>query len=444
MIRPLSAGGAAAAALLLVLLPALPPAPARALVSIDVTEGEARALPIAIPHFGAASEGDSGIARNIAQVVEADLAGSGLFRAIDRAAYVSPVVGAAEVPRFGDWRAIGAEALVTGEVVREGGGRLRVEVRLWDPLQEEQMIGRQFTTTQDNWRRVAHIVADAVYERLTGESGYFDTRIAFVAETGPKNARVKRLALMDHDGENLRYLTDGSSLVLTPRFSPAGQTLTYMSYEGNVPQVFLLDVESGRREVLGNIENMSFAPRFAPDGARVVLSLQEGGNANRYEMDLSTRRLRRLTRSASIDTAPSYAPDGSRIVFESDRGGSQQLYVMGADGGTPTRISFGEGRYSTPVWSPRGDLIAFTKQAGGRFSIGVMAPDGSGERILTTGYHNEGPTWAPNGRVLAFFRESGGAGGGAAIYTVDITGRNERRLATETHASDPAWSPDRP
>lgn len=416
--------------------------PAKALVSIDVTGGEVRALPIAIPYFAGVGE-DAQIGQQIASVIEADLASSGLFRPIDRAAYISPVMGTAEVPRFGDWRAIGAESVVTGQVVREGPDRLRIELRLWDPLQEQQIIGQQFTTTPANWRRVAHIVADAVYERLTGETGYFDTRIAFVAETGPKNNRAKRLAIMDQDGANLKYLTDGKSLVLTPRFSPAGQQLTYMSYEGTKPHVYVLDVETGKRQLLGNFDNMSFAPRFSPDGRRVIMSLQEGGNANLYEMDLSSRQVRRLTQTPAIDTAPSYSPDGSQIVFESDRGGTQQIYVMPAGGGTATRISFGEGRYSTPVWSPRGDLIAFTKQAAGRFSIGVMAPDGSGERLLTTGFHNEGPTWAPNGRVLAFFRESGGAQGGPSVYSVDITGRNERRLDTQSLASDPAWSAKR-
>ena len=424
------------------LMLALFTAPARALVSIDVTEGQARALPIAIPFF-AADGADAALGQQIAQVVEADLVRSGLFRAVDRAAFIAPVMGTAAVPTFGDWRAIGAEAVVTGQVVREGGDRLRVEFRLWDPLQERQVVGQQFFTTPENWRRIAHIVADAIYERLTGEKGYFDTRIVFVAESGPKNRRVKRLAIMDQDGANLKYLTDGSSLVLTPRFSPAGQSVTYMSYEGSQPQVFLLDVETGKRRTLGNFSNMSFAPRFSPDGRRVVLSLEEGGNANLFEMDIASGSVRRLTQSAAIDTAPSYSPDGSQIVFESDRGGTQQLYVMSASGGTPTRISFGEGRYSTPVWSPRGDLIAFTKQAAGRFAIGVMAPDGSGERILTSGFHNEGPTWAPNGRVVAFFRDEGGAAGGSHIYTVDITGRNEQRLETATLASDPAWSPTR-
>ncbi len=429
-------------AALLVLLAIAMPRPAAALVSIDVTEGQARALPIAIPYFSAPPN-EAALGQQIASVVEADLTSSGLFRAVDRTAFISQTMGTADVPRFGDWRAIGAEALVTGQVVPEGDGRLRVEFRLWDPLQEQQIVGQQFFTTPDNWRRVAHIVADAIYERLTGEKGYFDTRIVFVAESGSKTARVKRLAIMDQDGANLKYLTDGSSLVLTPRFSPAGQTVTYMSYEGSVPKVFLLNVETGQRQILGDFENMSFAPRFSPDGQRVVMSLQEGGNSNIFEMDLGSRQLRRLTQTPAIDTAPSYSPDGSQIVFESDRGGTQQLYVMSAGGGEATRISFGDGRYSTPVWSPRGDYIAFTKQGGGRFSIGVMAPDGSGERLLTSGFHNEGPTWAPNGRVLAFFRESGGPAGGASVYTVDITGRNERQLDTGTLASDPAWSPTR-
>ena len=417
-------------------------APARALVSIDVTEGEVRPLPIAIPYFSGQVRDDQ-LGAQIAQVVMDDLNSSGLFRGVDRTAYLEQTLGVSDIPRFGDWRAIQAEALVTGSVFREAGDRLRVEFRLWDPLQEQQITGQQFFTTPENWRRVAHIVADAIYQRLTGEEGYFDTRIVFVAESGPKNARVKRLAIMDQDGANLAYLSDGKSLVLTPRFSPAGQRITYMSYEGSQPQVYVLDVETGKRQHLGKFENMSFAPRFSPDGNRVVMSLQEGGNANIYAMDLRSGTPQRLTNSAAIDTAPSYSPDGSRIVFESDRGGTQQLYVMGADGSNPQRISFGDGRYSTPVWSPKGDYIAFTKQAQGRFAIGVMRPDGTGERILTSGFHNEGPTWAPNGRVLAFFRDQGGASGGASIFTVDITGRNERKLPTQTFASDPAWSPRR-
>ncbi|WP_018700411.1 Tol-Pal system beta propeller repeat protein TolB [Amorphus coralli] len=415
-------------------------APAQALVQIDITQGQVEPLPIALPSFGSTG-GEADLARQMTEVIANDLKRSGLFRPLDPASYVDQTLDAAAVPNFQNWRAIDAQALVAGTLTREPDGRLKAEFRLWDVFAAEQMIGQQYYTQPDNWRRLAHIIADAIYERLTGEKGYFDTRVVFVSETGPKNDRTKRLAIMDQDGANVRYLTRGDDLVLTPRFSPSSQDVTYMSYSGGVPSVYLLNIETGEREVLGNFPGMTFAPRFSPDGRSVVMSLQQEGNANIYAMDLGSRRTTRLTNSASIDTSPSFSPDGRQIVFESDRGGAQQLYVMGADGSNPQRISFGNGRYSTPVWSPRGDLIAFTKQSGGRFSIGVMKPDGSGERILTEGYHNEGPTWAPNGRVLMFFRETQGAQGGPSLYTVDITGRNEMRVTTDTFSSDPAWSP---
>ncbi|MEM9105204.1 MAG: Tol-Pal system beta propeller repeat protein TolB, partial [Pseudomonadota bacterium] len=327
-----------------------------------------------------------------------------------------------------------------GRVSREGDGRLRAEFRLWDTVAAEQLLGQQFFTQPDNWRRVAHIIADAIYERLTGERGYFDTRVVFVSETGPRNDRQKQLAIMDQDGANLRFLTRGDDLVLTPRFSPSRQEVTYMSFAEGQPRVYLLQLETGQREIVGNFPGMTFSPRFSPDGQRVIMSLEQDGNANIYTMDLRSRATTRLTDTAAIDTSPSYAPDGNRIVFESDRGGRQQLYVMNADGSNQQRISFGDGSYSTPVWSPRGDLIAFTKQSGGKFSIGVMRPDGSGERILTTGFHNEGPTWSPNGRVIMFFRQPAGAGG-PQLYSIDLTGYNEQRIETPSFGSDPAWSP---
>ncbi len=313
-------------------------------------------------------------------------------------------------------------------MTRQSDGRLKAEFRLWDVFAGQQLAGQQYFTTPDNWRRIGHIISDAVYERLTGEKGYFDTRIVFVDESGPKDRRVKRLAIMDQDGAGVRYLTRGEDLVLTPRFSPSTQEITYMSYGQGDPRVFLLNIETNQREVVGNFPGMSFSPRFSPDGQRIIMSLQQGGNSNIYAMDLRSRAMTRLTDTAAIDTAPSYSPDGSRVCFESDRGGRQQIYVMGAGGGAAQRISFGDGSYSTPVWSPRGDTIAFTKQQQGRFAIGIMGADGKGERILTEGFHNEGPTFAPNGRVLMFFREPGG-GAGPSLYTVDITGRNEQRIA---------------
>jgi len=409
---------------------------ANAKIEFDITKGNVEPLPIAIMNF----EGNE-VAQNIANVIEADLRNSGLFRPIEKAAFLQTNLPSNSPPKFEDWRAINAQALVNGVVSTLPNGKLRAEFRLWDIFGADQIAGERFDVDPKLWRRVAHIIADRIYESLTGEKGYFDTRIVYVDESGPKNRRVKRLAIMDQDGANIRTLTNGSDLVLTPRFSPTRQEITYMSFGGGQPRVYLLQIETGQREVVGNFPGMTFSPRFSPDGQQVVMSLQQGGNANIYSMDLRSRNTTRLTSSASIDTAPSFSPDGSQIVFESDRGGRQQLYVMAAGGGAAKRISFGNGRYSTPVWSPRGDLIAFTKQTGGKFLIGVMKTDGSGERILTEGFHNEGPTWAPNGRVLMFFRESPGASGGAKLYSIDLTGRNERLIKTPSFASDPAWSP---
>ena len=414
--------------------------PASALVEIDITQGNIEPLPIALPSF--ASEGAEGsVAADMTSVISADLKRSGLFNPLDPASFIQTNMNVNSTPRFGDWRQISAQALVTGTVIKQPDGRLRAEFRLWDVFAGEQMLGQQFYTTPENWRRLAHIIADAIYERLTGEKGYFDTRIVFVDERGPKDKRVKRLAIMDQDGANVRYLTKGDELVLTPRFSPNRQEVTYMSYGAGDPSVYLLNIETGQREIVGNFPGMTFAPRFSPDGQSVIMSLQQGGNANIFEMDLRSRRTTRLTNSTAIDTSPSFSPDGSKVVFESDRGGTQQLYVMNADGSNAQRISFGPGRYSTPVWSPRGDLIAFTKQHQGRFMIGIMRPDGKGERILTEGYHNEGPAWSPNGRVLVFFRDTPGANGGPQVWTVDLTGYNEQRLETPDFASDPSWSP---
>ena len=405
-------------------------------VRLDITKGNVEPLPIAINDFAGEK-----VAQDIAAVVESDLRNSGLFRPIAKAAFIEKTSDPNALPRFEDWRVINAQALVNGRVSRQADGRLKAEFRLWDVFGAEQLIGQQFSTDPKHWRRVAHIIADSIYEKLTGEKGYFDSRVVFVDETGPKDKRIKRLAIMDQDGANIRTLTRGGDLVLTPRFSPTRQEITYMSYDGGEPRVYLLQIETGQRETVGNFPGMTFAPRFSPDGQKIVLSLQQGGNANIYVMDLRSRNTTRLTNSASIDTAPSFSPDGQQIVFESDRGGRQQLYVMNSNGSSPKRISFGNGSYSTPVWSPRGDVIAFTKQAGGKFLIGVMKSDGSGERILTEGYHNEGPTWAPNGRVMMFFRDSPGANGGPKLYSIDLTGYNERQLATPSFASDPAWSP---
>jgi len=410
---------------------------------VQIPEGEFVPLPIAIPNFtpGTPSDGEVGV--GVTQVITANLKRSGLFAPIDQAAYIEKTVNIDAAPQFANWRTIAAQALVTGRMTRQADGRLKAEFRLWDVATGQQLIGQQYFTSPEYWRRIAHIISDQIYERLTGEKGYFDTRVVFVDETGAKERRVKRLALMDQDGANVRYLTRGSDLVLTPRFSPSTQEITYMEFGQGDPRVYLLNIETGQREIVGNFPGMTFSPRFSPDGQRVIMSLQQGGNSNLFVMDLRSKSTTRLTDTPAIDTAPSYSPDGSRICFESDRGGKPQIYVMPATGGPAQRISFDQttnGTYSTPVWSPRGDYIAFTKQGGGQFSIGIMKPDGSGERILTSGFHNEGPTFAPNGRVVMFFRDPGG-NGGPSLYTVDISGRFEQRVPTPGFASDPAWSP---
>jgi TolB protein len=418
----------------------LAPRPSAAVLKLDVTQGNVQPVSIALPDFVGPSLTDAETARNVTQIISANLQRSGLFAPVDPAAFIEKIKDVDAVPRFPDWRAINAQALVTGRITRQPDGRLKTEFRLWDVFAGQQLTGQQYFTTPDNWRRISHIISDAIYERLTGEKGYFDSRAVFIDESGPKERRVKRLAIMDQDGAGVRYLTRGDELVLTPRFSPSTQEITYMSYGSGDPRVYQLNIETGQRETVGNFPGMTFSPRFSPDGQRVIMSLQQGRNANLFVMDLRSKATTRLTDTAAIDTAPSYSPDGSRISFESDRGGSQQIYVMPAQGGAAQRISFSDGRYSTPVWSPRGDTIAFTKQYQGKFAIGIMRTDGSGERILAEGFHNEGPTFSPNGRVIMFFRDPGGAGG-PSLFTVDITGRNELKVPTPGFASDPAWSP---
>jgi TolB protein len=416
---------------------------ARADVVVDVNQGAVQPLPIAIPSFGGAAHGD-----DIAKVVAADLQRSGLFAPLDPSTFVEKNLDVNMQPQYAAWKQISAQALVDGQVTVDPDGRLRVSFHLFDIFAQKELSlansgqaagGLQFTSTPDNWRRVAHKIADAVYERLTGESGYFDTRVVFVAESGPKTRRLRRLAIMDQDGANPSYLTDGVDQIFSPRYSPNNQAITYMELRDTGSAIYLFDTETGRREALGHFSGMVIAPRFSPDGRSVALSVERGGNTDIYVMNLDSRTSRRLTSDPSIDVSPSFSPDGGQIVFNSDRGGAPQVYVMSADGSGQHRISFGEGRYTDPVWSPRGDLIAFTKQTGSTFHIGVMKPDGSGERILTTSYLDEAPTWAPNGRVLMFFRQS--PGGQPHLWTVDVTGRV---LAPEPYAgsaSDPAWSP---
>ena len=412
---------------------------------IEITEGVIEPLPFALPVFQPETTDSSGLAAQVSQVIAADLTGTGLFRQIGSDAFISRISDFNAPVQYADWKAINAQALITGAVAVRGN-QLTVKFRLYDVFSDAELgSGLQFSGTTDGWRRMAHKVADAVYSRITGEGAYFDSRVVYVSETGAKDARQKRLAIMDYDGANVRYLTDSSAIVLAPRFSPDGQRVLYTSYETGFPRIYVLDVGSVQKRVLESQEGtMSFAPRFAPDGQTIVYSLSQGGNTDIFAMSLGGGNVTRLTSTPSIETAPSFSPDGSEIVFESDRSGSQQLYVMSARGGEARRISFGPGRYGTPVWSPRGDLIAFTKQNAGRFHIGVMRTDGSEERLLTASFLDEGPTWSPNGRVIMFTRETQGEGGRSSLYSVDITGRNLRPVLTPEGGSDPSWSPLQP
>ena len=425
---------------------------AKALIEVDITRGNLDPLPIAVSPLSIDEESrknfekilkKKNIGSEISKIVEKNLKTSGLFNPLNKDAFLQAPDIANLKPRFEDWNLIKAQALITGKVnlINE---KLRVEFRLWDVLAGKEMMALAFTTVPNNWRRVGHIITDKVYERLTGEKGYFDTRIIYVAEEGPKTRRIKKLAIMDQDGANNKFLTLGNELVLTPRFNPTSQMVTYLSYFRNLPRVYLLDIETGMQEVVGDFPGMTFAPRFSPDGKKIIMSFAKDGNSDIYTMDLENRIVEKITNHPSIDTSPSYSPDGKYISFNSDRSGYQQIYTMDSNGKNVKRISFGKGLYGTPVWSPRGDLIAFTKLHKGKFYIGVMRTDGSGERLLTENFYQEAPSWSPNGRVLIFYRETKtddkGEGFSAKLWSIDLTGYNERLVVTPTDASDPSWS----
>jgi len=419
-----------------------------ALIEIDITRGNLTPLPVAVSPLHVESNSSEvlkeiKVGSEISKIIETNLLRSGLFNPLKKDSFVQKPDIAHLKPRFEDWKLIKAQALITGKV-NITNDKLRVEFRLWDVLAAKEMMALAFTTVPNNWRRVAHIISDKVYKRLTGEEGYFDTRIIYVSEEGPKTQRIKKLAIMDQDGANTKYLTLGNELVLTPRFNPTNQMVTYMSFFRNLPRVYLLDIETGVQEVVGDFPGMTFAPRFSPDGKKIIMSFAQGGNSDIFTMNLETREVEKITDHPAIDTSPSYSPDGKYICFNSDRSGYQQIYVMRSDGSDVKRITFGQGIYGTPVWSPRGDLIAFTKMYQNTFYIGVMRTDGSGERLLTENYYQEAPSWSPNGRVLVFYREtksgSQGEGYSATLWSIDLTGYNERFIETLTDASDPSWS----
>jgi TolB protein len=423
--------GVFAAAVALAIVGVTAPALAQDKIMTLQFDGGAAITPVSVAVMGI-----NGGGKDLSGIISNDLSRSGLFQPIDPKAFVEQV-GPNAPPNFGSWGTLNAQVVVAGQVVPSGGG-LSIQVRVWDIAQGKQIAGQQFTTSANNWRQLAHVAANTVFKAVTGEPGAFDTRIAYIAESGPADKRVKRLAVMDQDGANTVYLSRGNDLVLTPRFSPTNQELTYLSFGEADPRVFLANIQTGQRETVGNFPGMTFSPRFSPDGRKVIMSLEDNGASTIQVMNLQSHQSTQLTTGSAIDTSPSYSPDGGRIVFESDRGGTQQIYIMNADGSNQQRITAGDGaRYSTPVWSPRSDLIAFTRQAGGKFGIGIMKPDGSGMRMITEGFHNEGPTWAPNGLYLMWFRD---LGQGPQLWQASIFGTPEQRVPTQGFASDPAWS----
>ena len=410
-------------------------------LDMTVNRGVIKPISLAVPSFIKESGANSIISRELAKVISNNLNGTGLFKSIPQTAYVSAPLSFNTPVQFSDWSIINADVLVVGSVGLKPDGRLEVKFRLWDVSQQKEIgKGKQYFTNSESWRRISHKISDTIYTRVTGEGAYFDSRVVFVSETGPKDNRTKRLAIMDQDGANFRLLKHPPSLVIAPRFSPTTNKIIFTGYETGKPRVYLMDLSSGEITSLPELQGMSFAPRFSADGSEIVLSMTENGNTDIFISNLASGTKRRLTTNIAIDTAPSFSPDGNRIVFESDRGGGQQLYIIPSKGGEAKRISFGEGRYATPVWSPRGDLIAFTKIKEGKFHIGVMRVDGTKERLLTTSFLDEGPAWAPNGRVLMFFRETPGKAGAPSIYSIDISGRNLRKIKTSSFASDPNWS----
>lgn len=419
--------------------------PVKAALEIDVTQGQIAPTPIAIPDFMHV-DGDAEVGRDIASVVGNDLEHSGLFRLVSKAAFLQDTPSAFKEPRFADWRMVNAQCLLVGRV-RSGGGKVTVEIRLFDVYNGTQMLAISLSANQGQWRKVAHMIADAVYSRVTGEGGYFDTKIAYIDESGPRGTgkkRTRRLAIMDWDGHNNVYLTDGVHMVLTPQFAPNSKEIAYMAYVNKTAHVYVINVHTRKKHLIGHFKGMTFAPRFSPDGKSLLMSLARDGTTALYKMDMGSGHVSRLTSHSCIDTSPCYSPDGAQIVFTSDRSNpdnnEEKIYVMDNSGGNVRRISFGEGIYSQPVWSPRGDLIAFTKRVGGRFYVGVMNVDGSNERLIADGHLVEAPTWAPNGRVLMFTKESGGKRGNSRLYAVDLTGRNLRSIKTPRDSSDGAWS----
>ena len=423
--------------------------PARAELKVDIIAGAVDPISIAIQKFETGKGVSSSDATMIRDVVENDLRRTGLFRIVSHDAFPE-YVKMGEMPDFKSWTAIHAQVLVQASLTLDEEKRYKLEFYVWDVNGTEQIEAQSLVASKKSARRLAHIMADAIYERLTGEVGYFDTQIVFIAESGPVGDRVKRMAIMDQDGYGFRYLSDAKTFVMSPHFSPNMQTVVFLSYRDDDPMIWTLDLDTGAQRKLGQFGGMNFSPRFSPDGTRVALSLVKNGLTHIYEYNLEDKTLRQLTFGNSLDTSPSYSPDGKKMAFNSDRTGRQQIHVLDLETGKEERITFGNGRYATPAWSPDGQFIAFTKIADDTFYIGVMSPNGRNEKILAGGWYMEAPSWAPNSRRVVYY-ETEKLGPAETerqshIRSIDIMGQNlyDIEIPDGISGVEPTWSPRLP
>lgn len=422
--------------------------PARAELKVDIIAGATEPIPVAVQKFETLGNVSAKDAAMIRSVVEADLKSTGLFRIVSHDAFPEYVKMGA-LPNFKSWMAIKTQVLVQAKLSASDDGKYKLEFYVWDINGQEQIEAQSLIASKKSARRLAHIMADAIYERLTGEIGYFDTQIVFIAETGPVHNRTKRMAIMDQDGFGMRYLSDKKTFVMSPHFSPNMQTIVFLSFYDDDPMVWTLDLDTGEQRRLGQFGGMNFAPRFSPDGTKVALSLVKNGITHIYEYDMETKTLRQLTFGNSLNTSPSYSPDGKKLAFNSDRSGSQQIHVLDLETGTESRLTYGAGRYATPAWSPDGQFIAFTKMADDTFYIGIMDPRGRNEKILAGGWYMEAPSWAPGSRRLVYYETEKALDGIeriSHIRSVDITGRNvyDIELPDDINGVEPTWSPKLP
>ncbi|MDR1235876.1 MAG: Tol-Pal system beta propeller repeat protein TolB [Holosporaceae bacterium] len=412
-------------------------------VVVNVNKGVMKPVNIALNLF----DSSGGWKDNFAKVITNDLQGTFLFRAIPSNAFMQVLAGSDKNPTFPLWKIISAQYLANLEI-NVNGSVLKISMVLYDILSETPVGNLTVSGDIRDWRKLAHIVSNNIYERVTGEVGYFDTKILYVAvQPQARGKKTYRLAMMDQDGYDHKFLTDGGTIVLTPRFSPSGKEFSFFSYREKIVNgrripvtagVYRYDLDTQKTELLANFNGMTYAPRYSSDGNLLVFSLSDHGSSSIYTFDLVTKRITRITKGRCIDTSPCFSPDGKYIVFNSDRGGTQQLYIMNSDGSDVRRLSFSNGRYATPVWSPRGDWIAFTKFGRDGFYIGIIHPDGSGERMLASGYLVEGPTWSPNGRVILYSNQDYSRR--EKIFSVDVTGYNKHQIKTPQNAIDPEWS----